>query len=659
MKHGRLFSMAPMVWVLCAALLILSGVTWFFNDITAYIELGISVFLIILCIVRSFSQQRLIDRYLRRTLRHIDEEDKQSLSQSPLPILLVAKNGQILWHNTIFQTRVTDGHSYQGHAAEELLPENILSSLNTTTTFECDVLEHHYMVFISPLTARDLEMYVLYYLDVTQLHIAAEEYAATRPIVMLINIDNMEELMQRLRDSERAGIAAKVENALEDWLSETTAILQKYDDERFMAIIEKRFVQAMIDARFDILDRVRAIPMDNNTQITLSIGIGEGVHFQQAEGMARQAIDMALGRGGDQVALRTKNGFEFYGGLSKGVEKRTKVRTRVMASALQDLIHSSDNVLIMGHRFSDLDSVGSGLALASAARALGKQAHYVVSKKNTLAKELLERFEQNGRGDLFIDPTDAAILVRPRTLLIVTDTQNPLLLEAPSLYEQISTVAVIDHHRKMIDHIEKTVLFYHESYASSACEMVAEMVQYLDIPAISALEAEALLSGIMLDTRNFVLKAGVRTFEAAAFLRKQGADTVSVKKIFSGSMDMYKKKAEIVSDVLFYKNTAIACAKKHGNSAELRIACSQAADEMLSIKETHAAFTLFDDSGAINISARSYGDYNVQLIAEYLGGGGHLTMAGAQLKDTTMQDAVEQLKRAIDRYIDANLRAAT
>lgn len=659
MKHGRLFFMAPMLWVLCAALLILSCVTWFYNDTVSYIELGFSVFLTIVCIARSLGQQRLIDRYLRRTLRHINEEDKQSLSQSPLPVLMVANNGQILWHNTIFQTRVTDGHSFQGRDAKELLPENVLTALGGTSMFECDLLEHHYMVFVSPLSARDLEMYVLYYLDVTQLHIAAEEYAATRPVVMLINIDNMDELMLRLRDSERAGIAAKVENALEDWFSDTTAILQKYDDERFMAIVEKRFLQAMIDARFDILDRIRAIPMENNAQITLSIGIGEGVHFQQAESMAKQAIDMALGRGGDQVALRTKNGFEFYGGLSKGVEKRTKVRTRVMASALQDLILSSDNVLIMGHRFSDLDSVGSGLALASAARALGKQAHYVVSAKTTLASELLKRFAENGRGDLFIDPTDAAILVRPRTLLIVTDTQNPLLLEAPSLYEQIDMVAVIDHHRKMIDHIEKTVLFYHESYASSACEMVAEIVQYLDIPEIGALEAEALLSGIMLDTRNFVLKAGVRTFEAAAFLRKQGADTVSVKKIFSGSMDMYKKKAEIVSDVLFYKNTAIARAKKHNNSAELRIACSQAADEMLSIKETQAAFTLFEDNGAINISARSYGDCNVQLIAEYLGGGGHLTMAGAQLRDVTMDEAVKQLKAAIDRYIAENQRSAT
>lgn len=653
MKHGRLFHIAPVVWVLNIALLIVTVVTWFFHPIIAYVELAFTVTLTILSVVRLSKEQRDIDRYMRRVLRHINETDEMSLSASPLPIAVVTDNGQILWHNSRFEIEVNGNRSCVGETHECILPSIPLSALSQSDTIELDLLGHHYTIYISTLSTRGRTLHVLYYLDVTKLHEIAVEHAATRPIIMIIDIDNLDELMQRLRDSERARIAGLVENALEDWIADTTGVLRKVDADRFMIVIEKRYLDAMVEARFDILDRIRSIPLENNLQITLSIGVGDGPSFRNAEKNARQALEMALGRGGDQVALRTKNGFEFYGGLSKGVEKRTKVRTRVMASALQDLIAASDNVIVMGHRFSDLDCLGSGATLALVARSLGKPAHVAVSRKTSLAEELFIRFEEAGKGDLFVEPSEALSLIRPKTLLIITDTQMPQMLESLPVYERAQVVAVIDHHRAANGHIDNAVLFYHESVSSSACEMVAELVQYLDIPEIAPLEAEALLAGIMLDTRNFVLKSGVRTFEAAAFLRKQGADTVSVKKIFSGSMDNYQKKAEIVSDVQFYKGVAIAYAKR-GSGPDLRIACAQAADELLSIKDTEAAFALFADNGGVNISARSYGGYNVQLIMEYLGGGGHLTMAGAQLRDCTIEDAIRQLKEAVDRYIREN-----
>ncbi len=650
MKHGRLFYIAPIVWTLCGALLIVCGVTWFLEPIVAYIELAVCAVIILLVLLHFLWEQRRIDRYMRRVLRHINEQDERSLYSSPLPIVVLTDQGQIVWHNTNFEMQVTDNHSVIGKSADLLLSVSDYKQLYQMKTLETNVGERHFRVFVSPLSARGHDMFVLYFLDITELHDVSLEYAATRPVALMIQIDNLDEVMQKLRDSERARIAGEVENALENWFANTTAVLRKFDDDRFFALVEKRFLPAMIDSRFDILDRVKAIPVENNARITLAIGVGEGEDFRAAQEEAKLALDMALGRGGDQAAVRVKNGFEFYGGQSKDIEKRTKVRTRVMAAALQDLIEASENVLIMGHRFSDLDCVGSAVTLAGISRALGRPAHVIVSRSTSLAEELLTRYDECGKGDLFVEPTDALTMIRQKTLLIITDTQVPQMLESFPAYERATTVAIIDHHRKSANHCDKAVLFYHESFASSACEMVAELVQYMNVSGLAPLDAEALLAGIMLDTRNFVLKAGVRTFEAAAYLRKQGADTVSVKKIFSGSFELYQQKSELISAAVFYKNTAISCAQCSGGST-LRIACSQAADELLSIKDVDASFTLFEDAACINISARSFGEFNVQLVMEELGGGGHLTMAGAQLKSVSMDEAVSRLQAAIDHYL--------
>ncbi len=652
MKHGRLFFLAPPMWIVCVALLIVCGVTWFFSPIVAYVELGASLCLIIGLLFVFFHKQRDIDRYMRRVVRFINESEEQSLSLSPLPIAVITDDNQILWHNTPFELQVSDGVSLIGKKAELILNDEINSNtLYGTQMLEVQVASRHFQVHISPLSVRGRNLFVLYYSDITDLHDIREQFISTRPIVMMMQIDNLDEIMQRLRDSERARIESNVEIALEEWLGRTTAILRKIDDDRYFAVIESRYLDLMIESRFDILDRVKTIQIDNNAQITLSIGIGGGDDFRAAENAAKSALDMALGRGGDQAAVRTKNGFDFYGGQSRGVEKHTKVRTRVMASALQELITEADNVLVMGHRFSDLDAIGSAVTLVGVCRALGKPAYVAASRETTLAEELFVRFENAGMGDRFVDPSQALLMVRTKTLLIITDTQVPQMLESLPLYERVNTVAIIDHHRKTPNHCDKAVLFFHESYASSTCEMVSELVQYMNVSSILPLEAEALLSGIMLDTRNFVIKAGVRTFEAAAYLRKQGADTVSVKQMFSGQMGLYQTKSEIVSTAQFYRNTAISLVE-NGEGSLLRIACSQAADELLSIKDTNAAFVLFADAGCVNISARSYGLFNVQLVMEALGGGGHLTMAGAQLRGVTLQEANDKLKTAIDRYLE-------
>ena len=609
MKKKAFWSLSPAVILLGATLVIVTGATFFLNPLVFYVEAGVVLAVLGICIWRLSRMKADIGRYLTRISGHLDQTNRDALALFPLPVVV-----EVLWYNEPFRNQVLDGGELFGDPVETVDGGAGTKELGKKRFFDMEYRGRCYTVYTSTVRVRDTALYVLYYVDNTHLKEIAEEYALSRPAVMMVYIDNVEEVMQDIRDSERAQITGRVETILEDWVGATSGILRKYGSDRFMVLLEERHLEQMV-----------------------------------AEAMARQAIEMALGRGGDQAAVKTKNGFDFYGGVSKGVEKRTKVRTRVVASALQELIEGSENVLVMGHRFSDLDCLGSAVAMAAAARSLGRPAYVVTQRDKTLARELLDRYDQAGRGDLFIEPDDGLPLVNRRTLLIITDTHNPDMLEWPPLYQRASTVVVIDHHRKMVNHIENAVIFYHEPYSSSASEMVAELVQYMGAHCISRLEAEALLAGIMLDTRSFVMKAGVRTFEAAAYLRRQGADTVEVKRMFSESAATYRKKADIVSRAEIYRRTAIAYDEDGGT--EVRIAAAQAADELLSIKGVDAAFTLFTENGGVNVSARSLGDFNVQLVMEAIGGGGHLTMAGAYLRDTGMEEARRLLVSAIDAHI--------
>ena len=655
MKKKRFWTLSPAVILLCAALLLSVGSVFFYNRILFYSELAVAAVLLLYSVWHLWHMQKDMRRVMARVAGSLNQSDRDALAGFPLPAIVCSGGGEILWYNDFFRNQVLDGNEIFGESIGLVTEGLPVSGLGKKKYLDIIYTGHRYSVYISEVHVRETLLYVLYYVDNTQLKEIAEEYALSRPAVMMVYIDNIEELMQNIRDSERAQLSGRVETLLEDWVGDTGGILRKYGTDRFMVVVEQRYLQKIIDSRFDILDRVRTIQTADRLSVTLSIGVGQGDTFRECESMARQAIEMALGRGGDQAAVKTQNGFDFYGGVSKGIEKRTKVRTRVVASALQELITGSDNVLVMGHRFSDLDCLGSAVSMAAAARSLGRPAYVVTQRAKTLAAELIERYDAAGRGDLFMEPDYAMGLVTRKTLLIITDTHNPTMLEWGPLYEAVQTVVVIDHHRKMVAHIENAVIFYHEPYSSSASEMVAELVQYMPSGAISRLEAEALLAGIMLDTRSFVMKAGVRTFEAAAYLRKLGADTVEVKRMFSGSMELYRKKTDIVAKAALYRGTAIACDEAGG--PDVRIAASQAADELLSIKGVDASFTLFNENGSVNVSARSLGDFNVQLVMETIGGGGQLTMAGALLKDTTMAEARRRLTAAIDVHLEERERS--
>ena len=338
------------------------------------------------------------------------------------------------------------------------------------------------------------------------------------------------------------------------------------DRDKYLFVFEERHYKKIVETRFDILDKVRQIPVGEFMVATLSIGVGRGgATFAENEEMARQALDMALGRGGDQAAVRSSSGYEFYGGVSKMVEKRTKVKTRIIAAALSELIDGSDNVLIMGHKATDLDFVGAAAGLYKAALSRGCNARIVLSQRDSLAKRLIEQLEGDGYKEAFVEPDESLFLVTPKTLLIVADTHRKSYVEYPELYNVAKTIVVIDHHRKMVDFIDNAVIFYHEPYASSTSEMVTELMQYIADKSVSVTEASALLAGITLDTRNFSVRTGVRTFEAAAYLRRKGADTARVKQLFSGSMEEYKARAKLVASAKIYQRLC------HSRQATVRI----------------------------------------------------------------------------------------
>lgn len=590
-------------------------------------------------------------QYYARIDDELESKMHMSVHSFPMSAVIIDSAGRIVWTNGKFTEEFPDCFEYGMELSNitDIPPADFFTDDGITVRYKDSV----YKVFARiPDENEAKELTLLFFKNITDITALETEKKLSQPVVILFMVDGYEELISGCLESEKAHVSVQIDKLLEDFAGQTTGVLRKNASDRFIAVIEERHLQEILRNKVEILDKAREIFVNDRLNVTMSIGIGRtGKTLKESEQFARQALEMALGRGGDQAAVKTDNGFEFYGGVSKGVERHTKVKTRIIANSLLELVDNADKIFIMGHKYSDLDSVGSSVGLTCAIRNLGKSAWAVCDYSTSLAKVLIDRFPHvDGEEPLFTEPADAMEELTDNSLLIICDTHNPLIIESKELYEKAKKIVVIDHHRKMVNYIDNAVIFHHEPYASSASEMVTELIQYFgEAGKLRAVQAECLLAGIMLDTKNFVMKTGVRTFEAAAVLRKMGADTITVKKMFSSSIDSYKRKTQIVAEAEIYRKCAIAPCDFYAD--DLRIVAPQAADELLTIKNVDASFVLFKTmSNEISISARSMGNLNVQLIMEALGGGGHQTMAGAQLKDVTVNEVLDTLKKSIDDY---------
>lgn len=639
----RVWKISPFFLIIDILLFLMAFISVFYDIRIFYVEISIAIISTLLFIIGALRFNNYVNSAVKSAELAFTGKNKNSLEKLPFPSVVVGKNSDIVWFNTYFGSSIAQKKDYTGESISEFIDGKSIEKFREKNMADIKYNGFRYTVFGIPAD----EFTILCFLEDTYYKEVSSEYIKSRPAVAIIMFDNREEFERECIDGEDAQIVAKVESTLQKWAASTTGFFKKLNGDRYMVIMEERHVKKFINEKFKILEEIRNIKLNDTTWATISVGLGRnGRTLKECEFWARRALDMALGRGGDQVVIKSFEKYKFFGGVSRGFEKRSKVRTRVIATALSEHIKSSDRVLIMGHKFSDLDSVGASIGMWSAVtKGQNKEAYVVVNKKETLALSLVESIEKKNTFNMFLSPEDAIDKITDKTLLIIVDTHSDSFIESKEIYKKCDKVVVIDHHRMMVNHINNALVFYHEPYASSASEMVTELVQYLSDNVLTRIEAESLLAGIMLDTKNFVLKTGSRTFDAASYLRRRGADTVEVKRMFSNSIDTYKVKYQLVSGAEIFNNCAIACAEE--GTKDIRVASAQAADELLSIQGVSASFVIYPSDGEINISARSLGDVNVQLIMEKMGGGGHQTMAGVQLKNVTIEYAREKLVEII------------
>ena len=492
-----------------------------------------------------------------------------------------------------------------------------------------------------------------YWVDTTEADFARERYRSSRPVLALITIDNYDDLMKAGSDAAGSAALAQIAERINTWATDAHGLLVKTDRNRYLFLFEEQYYAKFAAERFSVLDAVREIKVEGGFQPTLSIGVGKDADsMEELYKYASLSLEMALSRGGDQCAVRNKLDFEFYGGRSKATEKRTKVKSRVMANALGELMADAKQIYIMGHLNADMDAVGAAAGLCCIARKRGKKAQIVIDEEKNSARPLLRRFAQVPEYEnMFISGADAFLKVQAGALLIVVDTNRPEMVESRQLLEACNRVAVIDHHRRAASYIENAALNFHEPYASSASELVTELLQYLVEPTdLLRAESEALLAGIVLDTKNFTMRTGGRTFEAAAFLRRSGADTAEVQRLFQNDLSsMISRYAIIRQAEMVRSDIAVAVVEEDGVD---RVTAAQAADELLTLRGVQASFVMYPVGEDVAMSARSLGEINVQVIVEALGGGGNSTTAGGRMAGTAIADAHQQLLDAIERYFE-------
>ena len=660
---NRIYQMTSVVtW----GILICAVITYFLSgdEISLkYLALAEAVLFIGLIVLKIMEKRRHIadvSDYAMQLNTHMDTATKESLVNFPFPMVMAHLDGKVSWYNQGF-AKVVDG---------QVLFEKYISEIVTDLKWS-DVLRMHegisidvtynekvYKVMgsiIKPDSKKDGEyLILLYWLDETEQREIKRKYTDEKIDIGIIMIDNYDDVLNGMEDWAKPRLISKIDQKVNEWVKPVGGVLKKPERDRYIMFFEHKNLAALIEKKFEILDWVREINVGNKTAATISVGIGTGGdHINVNDEYSRNAINMALGRGGDQAVIKDENQFNFFGGKSNEHEKSTRVKSRVIAQALRQLIISDEKVVIMGHKRPDLDSIGSAVGLSRGVKNRNKPVKIVCGEHNLSVDAAIDAIKaEEDYDNMFISPQEAEEYVDKNTVLIIVDVHRPALLENEKLLSMAGEIVLIDHHRRSTDFIENCSLVYHEPYASSASELVTELLQYMDNKvSLTKAEAEALYAGICMDTKNFTFKTGVRTFDAASFLRKHGVDTVRVKKMFQIDMAHYNNRSEIVGSAKFVrKGIALALCERFIEDVGLVVA--QAADELLEIEGVEASFVIAKDGEANIVSGRSWGKVNVQVILEKIGGGGHMTVAGAQIRGESFEEVKKRLTDAIFEYFE-------
>ena len=651
---------------LALILILLIVICWQTPEVTIYAIIG---YLLLLAYTYYTNQKRKSE--LSETLQDltltVDTAAKTSLINSPFSLIIMENDGNVIWKSSKFTTEFAniDINTYIDDISldiKDAIKKDNEKDSKKEITKQVRIGEKDYKViakYVKYNKNRNKEkkskkeyMIILYFIDDSENIKLQKEYKDSKSCIAIIMIDNYEETMQRLESEEKPQATAEIDKCIYEWTNETNGVLLKIEKDRYVYFFEQRYLEKVKEDKFSILDKIKEININDKTQFTLSIAVSnEGSTDKEKYKSAQTAMDIVLGRGGDQAVIRENEIYKFFGGRAQEVEKRTKVKARVVAHALENLIQNSQKVMIMGHTNPDMDAIGSCMGIYRLAKSLGKDAYIIYDKNVTQIESFLKSIEKDSEyEDIMINKEVAIENINEETLLVIVDTNKINYVEAPELLDKTEKIVVIDHHRRSTDYIEKATLIFQEVYASSTAELVTELLQYVDVKVdLREREAESLYAGIMMDTKNFTFKTGVRTFEAAAYLRRCGVDIIRVKKWFQSDLKSFNKIADVVKKAEIVNDT-IAISIYDKKAKDVSLICAKAADELLTISDITASFVIGNLGDKVCISGRSIGDINVQIILEKLGGGGHITLAGAQVEGMTIEETKQELINRINEY---------
>ena len=627
----------------------------------AFVEFTISLLLLLFVILGEINKNKEMSQFMSLITEQSGNMSSEIITRFPFPMLVLSIDGKIVWYND-YATQMFDSQDLYGMMLPQLITDlkwtellRKTDDINMNITYN----SRNYFVYGSLIKRNDSDedkntaySVLLYFNDITDSVVAKKKQEDEKVDVAIVTIDNYDDVFQSMDDATSQETIGKINSIISKWVNESNGIMKKTESDRYLLFFEHQYLEHYIKNKFDILEKIRAVGDEIKEPITISIGIGTGSHLIENEARARAAVEMVWGRGGDQAAIKDSEEFKFFGSTTKDYEKSTRVKTRMFSFALKEMISHSDNVMIMGHSAADYDSYGAAIGISRAVRNMNKNV-YIVLDSSPAIKPMYDKMlnlpEYSG---MIISPNTALEMANRNTLLLVLDTHRPSMLPAPKLLDVVNQVVLIDHHRRSTEFIDNLALIYLEPYASSTCELVTEILQYIDDnKKLNSFEAMALYLGIFMDTKNFVAKTGVRTFEAASYLKRYGVNTMEIKTLVNLDFDDYVKRMDIIREAEIW-NSDIAVSICENSFDNMRVISSQAADEMLNISGIKAAFVVYQVESSVFFSARSMPDINVQLIMEKLGGGGHASVAGCQIKNITLQEAREKLKEAIKEYIE-------